>query len=195
MLPRSSLRAVSELPTRSDRDRLPWSRHTPTPWRTVRALRIAVACDGNDSPKPLVEGLIDDGHRACWSSHAGLVERLCELRSSGSAPVDVLIISARLLAGATGKETLEAISETCAGATLVLLGAESRNNIALVARLRRSAGFERVLTLRSPVDADDLRMLVMNVPPARTASGYRERVSASSYPSPGAAEAPATESD
>jgi hypothetical protein len=195
MLPRSKMRAVTELPPRSERDRLPWSRHTPTPWRAVRPLHIAVACDCKDSPKPIVEGLIGDGHRAFWSTRDGLIARLRELRSSDSRPLDVLIVSTRLLQGAAGGETLAALCEMCGSATLVLLGAESRNNMALAARLRRSAAFERVLTLHSPVDADDLRMLVMNVPPARTTSGYRERVGTSSAVSVDPAEAPATESD
>jgi hypothetical protein len=195
MLPRSKMGAVTELPPRSERDRLPWSRHTPTPWRAVRPLHIAVACDCKDSPKPLVEGLIGDGHRAFWSTRDGLIARVRELRSSDSRPLDVLIVSARLLQGAAGGEMLAALHETCATATLVLLGPATRNNTALAARLRRSAAFERVLTLHSPVDVDDLRMLVMNVPPARTASGYRERVDASSAETIFAAEAPAADSD
>jgi len=173
------MRAGSELPVRSDPACLPWSRHAPTPWRAVHALHIAVACDGDDSPKPLVEGLTSDGHRAFWSTRNGLTARLGERHSADGDRIDLLIVSARLLSGADGGAMLTAICETCAGASLLVLGADVRGKAALVARLERTGAFERVLALRSPVDLDDLRMLVMNAPRARTASGFRARIDAS----------------
>lgn len=144
-----------------DPARVPFSRHTPTPWRAVRKLHVAVACDAEDAPKPIAEGLTSDGHRAFWSSRDGLITRLREQQACGGQ-TDVVIVCARLLAGLEGLNLLAAICETCSGARLLLLGYDTPQKTAIAAGLRKSAIFAEVLTLDSPVDVDDVRMIVMN---------------------------------
>jgi hypothetical protein len=155
--------------------RVPWSRHTPTPWRAVRGLRVAVVCDGEDAPKPLTECLIRDGHRAYWTSRSGLIASLREPNHHDHpAPaLDAVVISARLLLAPDGDDLLSALHDKCAGASVVLLGSDTLRKGALVRDLRRCRTFQEVVTLDSPADVDDLRMVMMNVPARRAQSGFR----------------------
>lgn len=167
---------ASERPATVDLERVPWSRYSPTPWRGVQTLQIALACDGEDAPKPLVEGLTRDGHRAFWSSRDRLISRLRLQRASGGSRIDVVIVSARLLAGVEGLDLLATIHEKCAGASLLLLGSETPEKAALTTGLRKSGAFQQVLTLGSPADVDDLRMMLMNVSASCAQSGFQARV-------------------
>jgi hypothetical protein len=170
-----SLGALSEEPV-DLLARAPWSRHTPTPWRTLRPLRIAVACDGEDTPKPLAEGLLRDGHRAFWTSRTGLLSCLSEpadRNQSVPPPLDVVVVSARLLGGPDGLELISALYDKCAGGSVVLLGSETARKAALARDLGSSRAFQQVITLESPADVDDLRMIMMNIPARRSRSGFR----------------------
>ena len=158
-----------------DLTRAPWSRHTPTPWRAVRGLRVVVACDSEDTPKPLAESLLRDGHRAFWTSRSGLIAYLREPNENDpSAPaLDVVVVSARLLVAPEGVELLSALHDKCAGASVVLLGSETSRKGALARDLRKSRAFQEVVMLESPADVDDLRMVMMNIPARRAQSGLR----------------------
>jgi hypothetical protein len=158
-----------------DPARAPWSRHTPTPWRAVRALRVVIACDGEDAPKPLAESLLRDGHRAFWTSRSGLIAHLRERNEHDhSAPaLDVVVVSARLLLAPEGVELLSALHDKCSGASIVLLGSENSRKGALARDLSKTRSFQEVVTLESPADVDDLRMVMMNIPARRAHSGFR----------------------
>ena len=58
-------------------------------------------------------------------------------------------------------------------ASLVLLGSETSRKSALARDLRRTRAFQEVITLDSPADVDDLRMVMMNIPARRAQSGFR----------------------
>ena len=167
--------ALSEGQVPFDLTRAPWSRHTPTPWRAVRALRVAIACDGEDAPRPLAESLMRDGHRALWTSRSGLIAHLREPNEHDPIvpALDVVVVSARLLLPPDGDALLAALHEKCAGASIVLLGSESTRKGSLARELRKSRVFQGVVTLESPADVDDLRMVMMNIPARRAQSGFR----------------------
>jgi len=157
--------------------RLPWSRHTPNQWRAVRERRVAIACDADDAPKPIVEALNRDGHLPIWSTREGLVARARELSKNPDSlpPIDVVIVSERLLNGVDGIGLLAALCEGCAGASVVVLGPDPGRSAAMARLLREEHIFEKVSTLSSPVDLDDLRMTVMHLPVPKPMSGSRIR--------------------
>jgi hypothetical protein len=168
-------RSLPEPQVPSDLAQLPWSRHMPTPWREVQGLNVLIACDGEDAPKPLTEGLIRDGHSAFWTSHTRFIARLREGDAPGHQvlPLDLIVVSARLLGGIEGIELLSLLYRKCALASLVLLGSETAQKAALARDLRESRAFQQIVTLASPADVDDLRMIVMHVRTRRKQSGCR----------------------
>jgi hypothetical protein len=168
---------IAEEHTPLDVSRLPWSRHTPTPWRAVRQLRVAIACDAEDTPRLLTEGLARDGHKAFWTSRDRLIGRLRERPASADAvpAVDVVVVSARLIGGLEGVDLLSTLCSHCVGASLVLLGADTQQKASLARNLRKNPAIQQVLMLGSPADVDDLRMLVMHVSARRAESGFHFR--------------------